>query len=496
MAQKGTKMILVFAFLLAGLLVSAQVQAAETPASAPPASTPPAADQPDWFHNPAPWLEQGGDFRFREHYGYNWGSFNGEAKTKDGYDSTRFHWERYRTRLWDTFKLDEDTSINTRFTWEFRQFEDPASKPQRTDLDEIIMDNFNLSMKHFLGLDATAVIGRQDITNLGQGWLVMDGTPLDGSRTFYFDAVRITWDLAEKTKLDTIYVRNMPKSDWLIKPINDRDKFVTQEEEQGAILYLTDKSNPDMQVEGYFMYKNNNPVNYTDKPNRGNLTTEGAVDAFSKKAEIYTVGGALSGPVFNDNWDYRVEGAVQTGSSASPNPAITENTDTERLLAFGEKSTLQYSFKDELDNKVHVTYEYLSGDDPHTKQVEEFNPLWGQWPQWSEFLQGPYLNSQEDKLVSNMHRLDFGHKFKPNDKWEILTDWNLLWAAQNTYAGNPKFTDDGKFRGSLFTCWARYKFSKNFSGNIVGEYMMPGNYYSNSNNDNALYFHFTVIYTF
>ena len=68
-----------------------------------------------------------------------------------------------------------------------------------------------------------------------------------------------TWDLGEKTKLDTIYIHNMPNSDWWLKPINDRDKYVTQEQENGAILYLTDKSTP-TQFEGYFMYKNNNPV--------------------------------------------------------------------------------------------------------------------------------------------------------------------------------------------------------------------------------------------
>jgi hypothetical protein len=186
---------------------------------------------------------------------------------------------------------------------------------------------------------------------------------------------------------------------------------------------------------------------------------------------------------------------VQTGRSASPSTLVTPNYGAAELLAFGEKSTLEYSFKDDLDNKLHVTYEYLSGDDPGTKRVESFNPLWGQWPQWSEMYQ-PYTTQLEDNLVSNLHRLDFGHKFKPNKEWEILTDWNLLWAAENTYKGNPHFTDDGKFRGHLLTCWARYNFTKQLSGNLVGEYFMPGNYYAKANNDDALYFHFTIQYTF
>ncbi|MGA2071005.1 MAG: hypothetical protein ABSG74_14240 [Candidatus Bathyarchaeia archaeon] len=488
MAQNLTKVIFVVVFLLAGILAAAQVQAAETAA----ASAPAASEVGDWFHNPEPWFEEGADFRFREHYGYNWKKLNSDLKYKGEFDDT-FQFERYRTRWWTTTKLDENNAINTRLTWEFRTWNKPPDQEQDTDFDEIIIDNLNYKGKNFLGLPVTATLGRQDIQDLGQGWLVFDGTPLDGSRTFYFDALRFTWDLGEKTKLDTIYVRNMPNSDWWLKPINDRDKYVTQEEEQGAIVYLTDKSNKDMQREAYFMYKNNNPVN----PNVGNAFNfpQAAVNAYSKKAEVYTFGGAISGPVINDNWNYRVEGAVQTGKSESPNAALTPNHKTEDLMAFGEKSTLEYSFKDDLDNKLHVTYEYLSGDDPGSKTVTAFNPLWGQWPQWSEMYQ-PYTTQLEDNLVSNLHRLDFGHKFKPNSQWEILTDWNFLWSDENTYKGNAKFSDSGNFRGNLITCWARYAFSKQLSGNLVGEYMMPGNYYSKANNDDALYFHFTVTYTF
>jgi hypothetical protein len=486
MAQNGTKMILVFVFLLAGMLAAAQVQAAET-AAASASATP---DTSDWFHNPEPWLEQGADFRFREHYGYNWTGLNSQAVDAAGNDSADQEWQRFRARWWLKFKVDENTAVNTRFTWEFRNFHEPDSALQHTDFDEIIMDNFNVSIKKFLDMPVTAVIGRQDIMNLGQGWLVMDGTPApyEGSRTFYFDALRFTYDLAEKTKLDVIYITQHPDSDWWLKPINDRERYVTLEEEEGAILYLTDKSNPTA-LEGYFMYKNNNPV---DAPAR-NLP-ESRITQYSKKAEIFTFGGALSAPL-NDNWNYRVEGALQTGDSAAPSTNVTAYNETENLIAFGAKGNLEYCFKDDVDTKLHVVYEFLSGDDPDSKQVESFNPLWGMWPQWSELYQ-PYITSMEDGLVSNLHRLAFGHKFKPNKEWDISTDYHLLWAPENSFPGNTKVSEDGSFRGQLITCWAKYAFSKQLTGNLVGEYMIPGNYYSSTNGDDALYFHFTVTYTF
>ena len=46
-------------------------------------------------------------------------------------------------------------------------------------------------------------IGRQDLF-LGNGWLVGDGTPLDGSRTFYFDAIRATLPLLPSPSMNPI----------------------------------------------------------------------------------------------------------------------------------------------------------------------------------------------------------------------------------------------------------------------------------------------------
>jgi len=476
-------MILALVLLLTCPLLAAEP--AQPAAAAPQAAAP----ETDWFHNPAPWLDMGADLRFREHYGYNWTALDDDLRDGLGNNASDFHFERYRARWWTKIKFDETTAVNTKMTWEFRTWDNPASRDQHTDFDEIIIDNLNLSMKHFLNTPTTATIGRQDIMNLGKGWLIFEGTPLDGSRTMYFDAARFTIDVAEKTKLDLIYIKNQPSSDWWLKPINDRNKFVTQEEEHGAIVYLTDKSTP-TQFEGYFIYKNNNPV---DGPAFN--FSRAAIPRFSKKAEIFTLGGAISAPI-NENWNYRVEGAFQGGTSASPNTALTANDQTESLRAFGGKGDLEYGFKDEYDNRLHVVYEYLSGDDPGSKhRVESFNPLWGQWPQWSELFQ-PYVTQLEDNLVSNLQRVAFGHKFKPNKQWDIYTDYHLLYANENTFRGGARFSDHGKFRGHLLTAWARYNFSKHLKGNLVFEHMWPGGYYSDQSRDNALYFHWTVEYTF
>ncbi len=58
--------------------------------------------------------------------------------------------------------------------------------------------------KNPLDLPATVTVGRQDIF-LGDGWLVGDGTPNDGSFTFFLDAARLTVDLKDQhTTIDAI----------------------------------------------------------------------------------------------------------------------------------------------------------------------------------------------------------------------------------------------------------------------------------------------------
>ena len=67
-----------------------------------------------------------------------------------------------------------------------------------------IFDSMNVQWKQPLGMPATLTVGRQDIF-LGDGWLVGDGTPEDGSFTYFLDSARFTYNLEEqKTTIDAI----------------------------------------------------------------------------------------------------------------------------------------------------------------------------------------------------------------------------------------------------------------------------------------------------
>lgn len=461
----------------------------------------------DWFHHPADWIEMGADERFRVIF-----SKNIDTVSDDLSNNRENHWNfiRQRMRWWQKFKLDEDVDFNSRLVWEFRHWDEGPTgagqvRDQHVDMDEILFDQFNFTLRNMFDAPLTGVIGRQDII-LGRGWLVLDGTPLDGSRTIFFDALRFTYDWKDKnTKFDMIYINQRAASDAWLKPINDRDRHLTEQDEHGVIFYVTNKSLDKTQLEAYFIYKNDNPIDVAsaDEP------VPWPDQVWSKKAEIFTFGGAVEHK-FDDHWSARAEGAIQTGKKeivSHVGRGVANHIRHADLEAFGFVSRLDYNFNDEKKNNLHVGYEFLSGDDPDSRDYEQFDPLWGEWPQWSELYVYTYNLETMIGETTNLHRFNVGHSFKPWPKWQINTDYHALWAdettassAQYNYPWYTVGTDfdtstSSHFRGHLFTLWVKWECCKQLRWHWLTEYLAPGSYYT-ADRDGAYFLRFNVEYTF
>ena len=133
-----------------------------------------------------------------------------------------------------------------------------------------IIDNLNVQWKKPLDLPATLTVGRQDIF-LGDGWLVGDGTPEDGSFTLFLDSARFTYDLKDQhTTIDAIGIVQYARPDaWLPTlgpsttqwPANPEPLLLTDQNEKGAILWIANKSLPAANLDGYFIYKHDTRIN-------------------------------------------------------------------------------------------------------------------------------------------------------------------------------------------------------------------------------------------
>jgi len=514
--RKTTGMIVLAAFVIWVSQAMAAAPQAAAPVSAPPAASAAAPHwhtaQGDWvdaFHHPFDGLEMGMDLRLRDEYNHNTTSVDDQFG--DNYDNAarkikHGNWnegnaQRYRMRWSTIWTLAPDVTFNTRLVWEFWTFNSPknsyntaSGNGRDTDLRELIFDRLNIQWKNAFDAPMTLTIGRQDIM-LGTGWLVCDGTTGDGSRTFYFDAARATINLRDKTQLDLIGITQYDDEETWLTPFNHRDFLhVTQKtDENGFIAYLTDKSIENTQLEAYYIYKKEEPSNWTQFwQNRSkNWSTTPGLDA-----EIHTFGGRVAQNL-DENWSYSVEMAKQFG---------TRND--ESMKGLGTNDKLAYAFNDEWKNELRTTFEYLSGDKPGTRGSERFDPLWGDWPQpqrGGDLCGFLYTFETATYEVTNLYRLGFGHTFKPIKDWSFATDYNLLWADQNTKGdssspsgtyGSPQYSSSGNFRGQLLSWLATYSCCKNFKTYFMLDYFVPGDYYDESTRDHAVFARVNVEWTF
>ena len=463
-----------------------QAQAADGEEPRVEATAGPAASQTmeDWLtevKNPTPWWNWGFDERMRQIYANNFVTLDKHAP---GHDKT---FTRMRSRLWNNFTLNEDLKINTRLVWEWRIWcnsnEGLLANSSSVEWDEAIFDQLNVEYNNALGMPLDLKVGRQDLI-FGNGWLVLDGTPLDGSRTIFFDAARATYRLEEcQTTVDLVYIEQESESDQFIEPFNDQDRGLHESDERGVILYVTNKSLEKTQIDGYYIFK------HDEIPD--NISTS-FPPFWARESELHTAGARVE-HMFDDHWKGRAEFAQQLGEQ-----------DDETKCALGFNSRMTYMVLDDWKNQFRVGYEYLSGDDPGTGTDEGFDPLWARWPQWSELYIYTYMTETRIAETANLHRVQFGWDLDPTEKIHLCNEYNLLWADENA-GGNPLaggiapnggFSSGGKFRGQLLATKLIYKFTPHISGHLWGEYFFPGNFYTDDRNDTAAFLRYELVLTF
>ncbi len=435
----------------------------------------------EWFEQtkkPVDWFTWGAQQRIR-------GIWDKNLMTVDeGAGDERF-WQRYRTRLWGTFTpfADEDLDINVGLAWEWRNYCRPKGPIRDTNLDEVIVETLNVKWSNIGGLPLTATIGRQSwINGINKNrWLFLEGTPLDGSRTIYMDAARLTYEFKDiQTTIDGIYVDNAGDPSDRIPPFNDRDKHVIEHDERAGILYVSNSSMKNTQVDGYFVVKHD----------------MGTPSFPASDRTTYTVGARITG-FFDDaqQWEYDAQYAQQWG----------DQKPGQNICAAGALAKMAYYFKDEWKNCLRLGYEYRSGDDPSTGHDESFDVLWGRYPQWSNIYEG-YMDTFEGTrpaYAANLHRVGMGWTFAPGGREDmtIKTDYHLLLADQNTYGqgGDPgndgvrTVTKSGCVRGHLLTGLWEWEINKHVKTHLLGEVLFPGDYYSDAKNEAVMFFRYQIV---
>jgi hypothetical protein len=416
----------------------------------------------DQVKNPFTGFTWGADLRLRFE-GYNNAITMNQQAT--GHEVTFF---RYRPRIFGTYTANENLAFNARLQWEGRHYQNPNPPTEEWYDGQGYFDIANAKIT-VPQLATTLLAGRQEII-LGDGWLVREGTPLDGSTTFFFDAIRSTTELKElKTNVDLIYIQQYSSPKRTLPTLGDTDLPLIENNERGAILYVTNKSIENVEISPYFIYKHDKAITPTGSDN----------------ADIYTVGARVVDS-FTENLSGKIEGAYQFG---------VKNGD--RLSAWGLNSNLAYAFKDSMSNELRMNFEYLSGNNAGSSQNEEFDPLWGRWPQWSELYVYSVKGESRGSNITNLIRVGPEYAVKVIPELELNLRYNALFANSNGVAATDAMVNpEGYFRGQLLSAILRYKMNKNLSAHLWAEYLIPGNFYRDANRDNAVFFRAELFLTF
>ena len=436
-------------------------------------------------------LKYGAAFRLRQEI---WDDVVGLDVNRTGAFADR-NFFRLRTQLWMRADFSPQIGIYARLANEMKYFDGPftayklnndGSDPDRYDPDELIMDNLYFDAKDVFGLPVDVRIGRQDFLGpdtYGEGFLLMDGTPADGSRTFYFNAAKLRWKINKENSVDFVYIDD-PRTDVFLPSWHpavtgglyvDNKKVLTASREQAFVLYGRSKVTDNVTLEPYYIYKIEQSFGSTTKLNLNTL-------------------GARAVVAFNGGWKVGGEFATQFGDY-NDGGIWQDRTGNGGYVFVGRKYE-NVGLKPEWD----LRYVYLSGDDKGTTDKNEtFDPLFSRNPNWNELIIYPLLNETAayggagiPGYWTNMEILKASIKLNFSPQTALLLAYQYLWAPEKSGITSAMF-GTGKERGHLPTAILTHAFSKDLDAMVQLEYFIPGSYYSDQA-DNATFFRWQLQY--
>ena len=357
---------------------------------------------------------------------------------------------RFRTSLMGQWRVFENFSLTVRLTNENRYYLTPKTDPRNGrdyNVGEVFFDYLNVQWTKAFGLPLTLTIGRQDLM-LGEGLVIWDGGPLDGSRSAYFNALRADWVWSAKTALTAFYCYQ-PPLDNLLPLVNDARQRMVEQGERGFGLYFTGTVGR-TGLEAYLFRKN------------------GRAAALLPGLGLTTAGLRMAAPL-RPRLSLTAEGACQFGSYGG-------------LDRTGLGGYVHLDYKTDAAAPLPAVLTlgglYLSGDDPATPgRYEGWDPAFARWPKWSESL--IYLLARETgkpAYWSNFLSLYGSLQFTLADNLKLTATWHRLGAAEKT-PPSALLSGSGLDRGRLLNLKLTYDVTGNLSGHFWVDYFTPGDFY-------------------
>lgn len=405
----------------------------------------------------------GFDLRLREE-AFDGFQLSGAAALKNEYF-------RIRPRIWVEQDIMDNMTVRVRAVDEFRYYLTPdyekdfkVNAPYRFS-DEVVFDHIYLDIRGLLDKKLDLRIGRQDLI-YGKGNVILEGTPGDGSRTLYFNAIKASWKGLDKTTIDVFGLYNPGEDPLAIGNESRNVTFYSQRgavkptdvDESGAGVYAQCKAFK-VPFDAYGIYKHED--SYLNKATNdipeGNIGTVG----FRMTPALWSEQG-ISG---------NLEAAYQFGSRGDAS-----------IGAYMVDAALIYAPKVSMKPSIEAGIYMLSGDDTTTEKNEGWDPLFARFPQNSEL----YVFWFKDGYWSDLVMPKLTVSFWPCE----YVKTTAMVADMRADVENP--TTKGKERGWLYVVKGESDLSNLFGlskdelrGHLWLEVLKPGDYHAG---DETAYF--------
>jgi hypothetical protein len=334
-----------------------------------------------------------------------------------------------------------------------------GDKNMRGDINEAVFDNLYLDAKGVMGLPLDLRLGRQDLAmEYGEGFLIMDGSPLTTGRTIYFNAAKAVYHLAEKRQLDFIYIHDNRDDDYL--PIineNSPPTSLNTSDEEAWAVYYKDSTIKNLDFEKFYIRKQEEAGGAAFQAQGTELNTVGFFTRYTIPA--VTLRGQL---------------AYQFGKYGE-----------EDRQGYGGYFFADKAFNDKaLKPALSAGYVYLSGDDAGSSKMEAWDPLFSRWPWMSELVAYSYLVESGAGYWTNLGLWRVEGSLSPFEKTRLTLRYNYV-MANETFSGAYFGTE--KNRGRLYQAVLAQTINKNVSFSVTGEYFLPGDFYAEANRSDTVF---------
>ncbi len=397
----------------------------------------------------------GGMLRIRQENSYNLYTLDHTSAN----DPSNYY--RFRSNLWAKFTWNDYDSAYIRLAHEGRSYLYPSSLAlgDAKQTNEVVIDNLNVQLDEFMESPVSLKIGRQDfLGQYGEHFLIADGTLSDGSRTYFFDAIKASIALTENETLDVIFIKNDKKDRKLLSD-GAYDTAMNASDETGTVVYLKSTLSDELKGELYYMNK---------------------LEKTATKTKLHTIGACAK---YNaaEAGTFRGQFAIQTGDYGV--------YDRE---GFGGYLFWDKGFDATWSPKLSIGALFLSGDDPNTNKNEGWDPLWSRFPYLNELysyiLRYEASASQSGGGVgywTNTQLYTARLTIAPIENMSVGMAIDYIRAFEDSTASEYSATASGKTKGISPHLTLKYKFNSMVSFRTQFYTFMPGNFYDK---DDKAYF--------